>query len=423
LLDAINTGTHAAIFGLQRMGKTSLITQGLSEGLERWPELARTILPVSIDLQRLGGDQVKYGDFVRVVIDAITAKISDLGIGRGVANLRALTHELFAENRFDRGDRTQFFLMFAKLLRGFSLAAHRRIVLFVDEFSEVRTMIERNKTLQRQNPMRARTVLPHDMFVDVPFMLHLSSLLKDAELNERFTLVVLVRPFMSEFDETESLQILKLVKPITLYYLDEASAKSLITEPLQDKLAFDAAAVDYLYHLTGGHPYLLQFILKSLVDRTRQTKRLTVNLEDIQSIESRMISEGPAFDAHFEVLVSDYSVDEVAHPKEAELGKGTLAMIARFTNDSHDGWVHQNEILNALAEFSVPVEKAAAILSQLTRTKILLEENINDGLCYRMSVPLLQKRFVRQNLFQKYFKLVVAGQEQSHRRKVRTRPR
>jgi hypothetical protein len=37
--------------------------------------------------------------------------------------------------------------------------------------------------------------------------------------------------------------------------------------------------------------------------------------------QERMLSDGPAFDAQFAVLVSDYSVDEITHPQEAQLGK------------------------------------------------------------------------------------------------------
>jgi len=40
-------------------------------------------------------------------------------------------------------------------------------------------------------------------------------LLRDQELKKKFTLIVLVRPFMSEYDEREDLQLLKLMKPIT----------------------------------------------------------------------------------------------------------------------------------------------------------------------------------------------------------------
>jgi hypothetical protein len=403
LLDAIDSGTHTAVFGLQRMGKTSLIEEGVKEGLESRLDLERRVLLVKIDLQGLGGDQVKYRDLLHAIIEALNAELARQRIGRALDDLRAHTHELFAASRFQRGDRSQFFSMFAKLLRGFASAAHRRIVLFIDEFSEVRKVIERNKAALVHNPLRTANLLPHDMYIDVPFMHHLSSLLKDSDLKRSFTLIVSVRPFMAEYDKREGLQILKLMKPITLYYLDDKAAKALITEPLAGQLSYDAKAVDYLSTLSAGHPYLLQFILKLLVDRLKRERRSTATLADIEALEERMISEGTAFDAQFAVLISDYSVAETMHPREAELGKGALAFIAHHGGQQPGGWVDQQQVLKALSEQKIPPQKCSDLLDQLTRTKILEERNRGGQLCYRIVIPLLQKRFVRQNLFWKYF--------------------
>src|SRR5262249_21324966 len=312
------------------------------------------------------------------IIEAIAEKSAALGIGRDVQDLRGLTHELFAASRYERGDRTQFFSLFGKLLRGFADTTRRRIVLFIDEFSEVRKVIERNKIALQKTPLRTGNLLPHEMYLDVPFMHHLSSLLKERDLKRKFTLIVSVRPFMAEYDEQEELQILKLMKPITLYYLDEPAAKALITEPLAGQLDYEAGAVDYLYRLTAGHPYLLQFILKLVVDKMKRDHRRTIAVADIQAIEERMVSEGPAFDAQFAVAISDYSVAEVTHPQEALLGKGTLALIAKVGHEQPEGWVFEDQIIDGMLPQKIPVEKTSSLLSQLVRTKII-EENHFEG--------------------------------------------
>jgi serine/threonine protein kinase len=405
LVDAIGSGTHTAIFGLQRMGKTSLIEEGLKERLEEVPGAGKAVLLVKIDMQGLGGEQVKYRDLLHAIIEAIAAKLTSQGVGRAVQDLRGLTNELFAASRYERGDRTQFFSMFGKLLRGFAEAAHRRIVLIIDEFSEVRKVIERNRSALQRNPLRTGSLLPHDMYIDVPFMHHLSSLLKDRELKKKFTLIVLVRPFMAEYDDKEDLQILKLVKPITLYYLDEASAKALITQPVEGRIVYEEGTVDYLWRLTAGHPYLLQFLLKLIVDKAKREKRTTVNMLDVQALEKRMVSEGPAYDPLFSVLISDYSVAEVMHPQEALLGSGTLALIAEMGDDPSDGWILEDQIFRRLKEHKIPLEKASLLLAQLARTKILEEGKSPQGtLRYRIAIPLLRKRFVEQNLYKKIFR-------------------
>jgi hypothetical protein len=289
-------------------------------------------------------------------------------------------------------------------LRGFASAAHRRIVLFVDEFSEVRKVIEKNKVALLHNPLRTANLLPHDLYIDVPFIHQFGSLLKDRDLGARFTLIVLVRPFMAEYDDREELQILKLMKPITLYYLDQLAAAALITEPLAGRVEFEPGVIETLYSLTNGHPYLLQFVLKSLVDRIKREAKRGITLEDVRRVERRMVTEGPAYDAQFEVLISDYSVAEIVHPKEALIGKGALALMAKLGQDQPDRWVPEEKIFDGLVRQKVPSEKTASLLSQLTRTKILEEKDRDGKLCYRMAVPLLHNRFVEQNLYLKYFR-------------------
>ena len=403
LLDSIDTGTHTAIFGLQRMGKTSLITEGLRSELTTRATQRDAILVATIDMQRLGGAQVTYRDFVYAIFESVVEQLNALGLGTNVANLRHLTRDLFTPGQYHRGDRTEFFAVFAKMLSDFSTLAHRRIVLFIDEFSEIRRVIERNKTALQRNPARTSKLLPHDMYIDVPFIHHLSSLLKDEALKRQVTFVVLVRPFLAEYDEREGLQLLKLMKPITLRHLDEAAAKELITQPLEAFVSFEPAAVEYLYRLTAGHPYLLQVILKLTVDKIKRSGRPTITLPDVKWVQEQMVSDGPGYDAQFKVLISDYSVDEIAHPKEAELGKGLMALVSKVGQD-RDGWVDAAEIFRALSKYSIPEEKTAHILSQLTRTRILEEGIDDDRLRYRLSIPLVQERFVRQNLYLKYFR-------------------
>src|SRR5262249_12453291 len=161
-----------------------------------------------------------------------------------------------------------------------------------------------------------------------------------------------------------------------------------ITEPLQGHVGFEAGAPDCLYHLTAGHPYLLQFMLKMLVDKIKRDNRRVITLEDLRWIEKRMVSEGPAYDAQFEVLISDYSVADVMHAKEGLLGKGALALIAKLGQDQPERWVFEEQIFDSLGGHKVPVEKTASVLSQLTRTKILEERNQEGRLCYRMAIPL-----------------------------------
>jgi hypothetical protein len=386
------------------MGKTSLITQGLESELDARKELRDSILLATVDLQRLGGVQVRYTDFVHAIFEAIVDGLSALGLGHEVADLRRRLKDLFGAGQYQRGDRTEFFAVFAKLLTKLAEASHRRIVLFIDEFSEIRKVIQRNKDLEARNPARTSTLLPHDMYIDVAFMHHLSALLKDDRLKHSITFIVLVRPFLAEYDEREELQLLKLMKSITLRHLDKEAVRDLITKPVEGWISYEEGVVDYLNHLTAGHPYLLQFILKLVVDKVKRLGRGTVTLDDVKWLQEVMVSEGPAYDAQFAVLISDYSIDEVTHRKEAQLGKGLLALVAKVGHLRDGSWVHDSELFETFDKYKIPAEKTTEILSQLTRTRILEERMYDEHLQYRLSIPLVQERFVRQNMYIKYFR-------------------
>jgi hypothetical protein len=144
-------------------------------------------------------------------------------------------------------------------------------------------------------------------------------------------------------------------------------------------------------------------MLKLVVDRMKRDAQPTITKADISWLRERMISEGPAYDAQFAVLISDYSVDEITHAKEAHLGKGLLALVSQL-GQQQDGWVPSGDIYDALHQHQVPEEKTASLLSQLTRTCILEEGNLDGELQYRLAVPLVQERFVKQNLYRRYFR-------------------
>jgi hypothetical protein len=325
-----------------------------------------------------------------------------------VPNVRELTGAIFAPHQYHHDDRSELFVVFTKVLTELAKHSDRRIVLFLDEFSEICKAIERNEAVLNLNPDGTARLLPRDFYIDVPFIHHLGSLMKDEALRRKVTFVVLVRPFFAEYDEQRSLQLLKVMKPIMLGPLDDAAARALITEPLAPYLSYADGAVDYLIRLTAGHPYLLQFILKLLVDKIQRSGRPTIELKDIQSVEERMVSDGPDFDAQFASLVSDYSVDEVSHPKEALFGKGVLALISKI-GQPRDGWATVGEILGELAKYDIPEEKTTSLLSQLTRTRILEETDLDDQLQYRVSVPLVRERFARENLYRRYFQFATDG--------------
>lgn len=397
LLDSIESGTHVAVFGLQRIGKTSLVEETLSDRLSKRDSLKKGVLFASLDFQRIGTEYSTYRGLLSAMVRAIAEKISP-------SKLQAVEDQLALMSRsYDRGSKREMLTAFASLIGALAGSAKRRIVLFLDEFSELCRVIERNEELARRNPDRILSLHPHEMLIDVDLMHWFSSLVKSSVIRGKLIFIFAMRPFVADYDTQKNLQLLKVTRSITLYHLNENAARSLITDPIRGVIAVEDEARDYLVRLTAGHPYLIQVILKDVVDRLKREGRPVLQRSDIVSVEERLISEGPAYDAQFKVLDSDYSVDYVINPGKTRVGNGALAVIAKIGSEKREGWVGIRDICNALAVHTISFEETHAILDQLLRAKIIEEREVEGELHVRMSIPLLRKRYMRQNMYPKYF--------------------
>jgi hypothetical protein len=324
-------------------------------------------------------------------------------LGHSNEQTDAVIREVVSPARqYDRGDRSEFFERFANCLRALARGSRRRVILFFDEFSEVAHGIEKNRHVLLRKPSCEMNLLAQDQYVDAKFLHFFGTLLKEREFSRLYTVVIAVRPFIAEFDDRQNLQMLKLMAPITLDYLREQEARALITDPVRGLIQYRPECVDRLWHLTAGHPYMLQYMLKNIVNLVIRERRNIVEMDDILPLEQRMISEATAYEAVFEVLMSDYSVQEVLHPQEANLGKGALALISKLGDAEPERWVALERLTPQLTRH-MPREKLVSVLSQLYRTKIVDERDGLEGPEFRIHVPLLHNRFVTQNMHMKYF--------------------
>ena len=248
LRSAIETGTHTAIFGLQRMGKTSLV----KETLRRVDE---NCIFAEVDLQAYGGERITYRALLHAIVTRIAEKISS-------SRHQSVVNEIDELARtYGRGDKHQMLDGFSAILEKTVKATKRKVVLFLDEFSELCQTIDKNEALLKNNLDRGMKIHPHEMIVDVSLMHWFSSLMKSEEIAGELVFIFAVRPFVAEYDADTQLSILKLVSPITLHHLRKEEAEALMVEPLGGKIEYEAGSIDYLYNLTAGHAYLIQFFL------------------------------------------------------------------------------------------------------------------------------------------------------------------
>ena len=385
---AIMNGTHTAIFGLQRMGKTSLVKETLRRSKER-------CIFAEVDLQSYGGEDITYRTLLYAIITTIAAEISP-------QRVQLVIDEINHRN-YDTVDKHTMLDGFKRSLKETLRYTRRKVVLFLDEFSELCQIIDRNDDANRfrNNPNQHARVSPAEMLIDVSIMRWFSSLMRDPELKGKVVFIFAVRPFVAGYDANMQLQILKLVTPITLHYLRRSAAKALMVEPVSGKVEYEAGSIDYLYSLTAGHPYLIQFFLHEIINRIQQDGRSCIEKQDIIRFEEEIVSVEEVYEGQFAVLESDYSVESVRSP---EKGRGVIAVIARLGEQEEDGWVSVEKMRNLLTHHRMPEVEIYDILAKLRRAQIITERRADEEkLEYRLSIPLLRKRYIKQNMYQRHF--------------------
>jgi hypothetical protein len=401
ILDNVENGVHTAVFGLQRMGKTSLVEYALTKATDAVPSLRDGIVFARINLQELGEQHGTYKNVLQAIIRALSEAH---GVETDADAVTRLIDDVFETSKsYSVGDTPRMLEGYRRIIEMIVMRSNKKIVLFLDEFSELCRIIELNKNLSREKPRRGTEMRAHEMFIDISFMHFLSTLLKNERIYDRLVFIFAVRPFVADYDNERGLQVLKLTMPVYIYYLDEASANALISDPVSGFCDFEPGAADYLTRLTAGHPYFIQFFMQKAVDKLKKERRSRVDIADLQNIAHEMVEQSAAFSAHFKVLDTDYSVDELIDPRTGLLGKGTLALIAELGKENPDGWVREADIRREIAKFGIGASTVDRLLSMLLASKITVQRNMGNVLDVRIHVPLLRQRYLATSKYARCF--------------------
>ena len=389
LQSAIRSGTHTVIYGLQRMGKTSLVKETLRRVNEN-------CIFAEVDFHNFRGRDMTYGGTLDVILRSIAREISPAQAREVDDGITMYINSLVGTNKHRMLDD------FSILLKRTLSHTRRKVVLFLDEFSELCQAVDSNEIQLQQNPNRSTPQFTKDMPVDASLIDWFSALMKDDELLRKMTIIFAVRPFVAQYADDTPLAILKLVRSITLGYLSEQEAKALMVEPLKGKIAYEEGSIDYLYNLTAGHPYLIQCFFQEIIDQILQDGRNRIEKRDITDLEQEFVSK--EHNGHFMVLDSDYSVESVRSDKIAKQGRGVLAVIAHLGGEPEDdGWVPGGKMRESLSHLGMPENEIYDILAKLRGAQIIEEKADKEKLEYRIQIPLLRKRYISQNMYQRHF--------------------
>ena len=244
--DNLNNRSRLIIlFGPRRIGKSSILSQ-----IPLFIQEENFIF-VPFDLQNHFGHSlgniihslaleiIKYSD-----ISASSLKVSD---SENVQHDNQQVSELFLTNVL-------------------ILLAHRKLVLLIDEFDSL------------ENHSGGRS-----------FSEYLESLLRNQQ--NLFAVAVIGR-YLEDIPEPKSL--FKSAARIRIDLLAKADARKLIIEPAHNILEYKETAIQSIWDLTGGHPYLTQAVCYTVFRQAQTTDNWTVDAHCIESIieDAVMLAEG-----------------------------------------------------------------------------------------------------------------------------------
>jgi len=256
------------LIGQRRTGKTSML-------LQLPLRLSEHYIPVYLDCQSLGmtpGLPALLYDVAMTISDALAER-----------NLHVAVPELAA---FGEHATRLFEHDFLKQVR--DVLADRTLLLVLDEFEELEMRV------------RAGHLEPT-----------LFSYLRHLMQHSRKVAFVFVGTHRLEEMTTDYWSVLF---NIALYrhigYLDERSARRLITEPVRPyNMVYDDLALNKMLQVTAGHPYFLQLLCYSLVNAHNRNKRSYITIDDVDQALEEILTLG---EAHFSFLWETSSRQERA---------------------------------------------------------------------------------------------------------------
>ncbi|MCK4551148.1 MAG: ATP-binding protein, partial [Candidatus Aenigmarchaeota archaeon] len=83
---------------------------------------------------------------------------------------------------------------------------------------------------------------------------------------------------------------------VPIGYLKPEEARELITTPVSGKMEYQENAVSHIIKSTDAHPYYIQLVCQSLVDRMNEEERNVVTIIDVEKVIANLISVGTYFD-------------------------------------------------------------------------------------------------------------------------------
>jgi hypothetical protein len=329
---------NLVLIGQRRTGKTSLLKQLPSRLGDRY-------VPVYLDGQSLGLDPGLPNFFLALATE-IAFALDDRGFDVAPPELNELADSPAAT--FERA--------FLPCVR--EAIGARHLLLLLDEFEELEGVVRRG-SLDPSIFGFLRHVVQHTDNLSVIFC-------------GTHRLEELAADYWS------------VLFNISLYrhvgFLERSEAERLIEEPVAPYgMRYDGLALEKIWRVTAGHPYFLQLLCHSLVNRHNKSSRSYVTVADVNAALEEILAAG---EAHFIYLWAGSTREE------------RLALIALSRMLPLAGHATPAQIVDYLADRGVAIERRAITeaLHHLALRDVLVTAGQGDmapGDTYRWKLGLL----------------------------------
>ena len=264
ILDGLRQGDSFAIIGGTRIGKTSLLYELKRVMLE---ELGRdqgwVVGPLFLSTHQF--PELSQRAIYRQIIQEFTQTIRPIRF----PDLKVNTDKLFDRSVTEESAFPAFVKVLAKIVE--EVAADMKMVIMIDEVDELQRHDWSNTFFNNLRHLISQTGLSRNVAICIAGTLEIFSLYKVAG-----------SPFLNVISGTKSLRLLS----------PEETAE-LVGEPTNHQV--DAEVIDHIYDQTGGHPFLIQFLMKHLC-RKFGRDQTAVTPQDVDDLVDKFFKERGDFE-------------------------------------------------------------------------------------------------------------------------------